>query len=1480
MKKLLFAGLAAALSLVGCNKEADVKGLDAMPFEVVLNFEETRTVTEDGIHTKWAEGDKINVIHAEAGTTEYKHDTPDNKAYVVSDTETGVFKGTLQEGALEAGKSYDWYLFYPYSKYITSPVNTSENGGYVYVGGRSDQSQTQNGYNSRLHLAGGDKYGCFPLYGVVKNVPAATQPVVTMKHVASAIAINVKNATSDPITISEVAFTAPEAIIGQFYVSFDKEPLTFDAQTYSAATASVRVENPTALAAGETAILYMGIKPFTAKSGDKLSIKITADKGIVEKEITLPSNVQFKPGLVKTINVEYEAAHEAETSSLAEILEMATNSDVVTEEVLVVAKYARGIMLGQNGTFLLAFNNAGVNAAVGDIVTVSGKVGEYAGFKQIAEPSVRVISSGNEVVLPEPRVLANIDEYGSEKVELIQYTGTLKVSGNFYNVEVPGCTKKGSIQYPLNTDALNALKDKTIIATGFFTGITGSNTYVNMMSTSVEAAAVNAFNVTPEGEVNVAATATSLEIQVTGNVDWTAEASEGASIDKVSGNGDAVITVSFPANTDTEHVKNYSVAVRTEATGVRDEFIVEITQAKAVNLDGNLFVKVTDGLVSGQYLIVSEEGGVAMKDAVDVGGGANTISVTLENGVITATDALKAALFTFDMTTGFIQGPNGKYIGQTSDANGMKVQDNGLENSISISNGDADIVSGGAYLRYNANAGESNLRFRYYKSATYQNMKAIQLYKLSNGTAPTHSFGATLVSAQVGATDTEATVNVTGDVAWTASVSTGATVTPAFGNGAGTVKVSFPANTDTENTKTYTVTLSTLADVAQKTFELVITQDKAVAAVVKTLTYEESFANNSKGDFTIENVTMPSNLTYVWTTTKSYGMKASAYVSDTAYETESWLISPLVDLTGAVHPELTFSHAVNQFTSVASAQEETSVMVRIKGGSWTELTGVNYPANLGWTFVDSGSIDLSAYIGKQIQIGFKYTSTAAKAGTWEVKNFKLAEAATGPVDPTFTVAPTLNVEVNKTAKISVTTNSDGAVTYASANTSVATVAADGTVTGVAAGTTDVTVSVAATAAFNAKTATVAVTVTAPQTGSHYGRVTSITSGKKYLILGGGHPRVMIPLTTTTAGKAESEAVTINAGKIESNATTDSYAVTITKSGDDVSIVLPNGNYLVYASSTNIKGSATASDYWNVSEGTKGTFRFTSKATDTRGLIFRAGSSNQFGGYAVSNVTSTTNTEYFDIDLYELGAEPTVVSEVVLSSIAVSGQKTAFTVGDTFTFGGVVTATYSDGSTKDVTDDAVITAPDLSTAGTKNVTVSYTEKEDTKTTSYEVVVTSGSSSEDKVIIIDGSQLTSDLTTAETDKTYEGVTVAFSKGAKFQNCPSTATKQFAEKAILIGKKDAYIFNKDAIPGKIVKFEVYANKNASTAVTVGINFSDSAISGFNPDASNTFTATLNPDDAVYDCSDKLSANAKYFWFQVTNDKNAQVQFRITYE
>ena len=83
-----------------------------------------------------------------------------------------------------------------------------------------------------------------------------------------------------------------------------------------------------------------------------------------------------------------------------------------------------------------------------------------------------------------------------------------------------------------------------------------------------------------------------------------------------------------------------------------------------------------------------------------------------------------------------------------------------------------------------------------------------------------------------------------------------------------------------------------------------------------------------------------------------------------------------------------------------------------------------------------------------------------------------------------------------------------------------------------------------------------------------------------------------------------------------------------------------------------------------------------------------------------------------------------VSSSPLASIAVdvTGTTTTFHVGDTFTHeGAVVTATYGDASTKVVTDKATFSTPDLSTTGTKEVTVSYTESGVEKTTTYNITV---------------------------------------------------------------------------------------------------------------------------------------------------------------
>lgn len=80
-----------------------------------------------------------------------------------------------------------------------------------------------------------------------------------------------------------------------------------------------------------------------------------------------------------------------------------------------------------------------------------------------------------------------------------------------------------------------------------------------------------------------------------------------------------------------------------------------------------------------------------------------------------------------------------------------------------------------------------------------------------------------------------------------------------------------------------------------------------------------------------------------------------------------------------------------------------------------------------------------------------------------------------------------------------------------------------------------------------------------------------------------------------------------------------------------------------------------------------------------------------------------------------------VAPATLSSIALSGQSTAYEVNEAFSFDGTVTATYSDGSSKTVTPTSVST-PDMSTTGSKTVTVSYTEGEETRTATYTITVT--------------------------------------------------------------------------------------------------------------------------------------------------------------
>ncbi len=125
---------------------------------------------------------------------------------------------------------------------------------------------------------------------------------------------------------------------------------------------------------------------------------------------------------------------------------------------------------------------------------------------------------------------------------------------------------------------------------------------------------------------------------------------------------------------------------------------------------------------SGEYLIVYEDGSLAFDGSLT--------TLDMANNNISVESATQANTFTIaKKDNGYtIQSASGYFIGQTSDANGLKAEKTtSYVNTISMNNdGTINIISGGAYLRYNATSNQ--IRFRYYKSSTYSGQKAICLY--------------------------------------------------------------------------------------------------------------------------------------------------------------------------------------------------------------------------------------------------------------------------------------------------------------------------------------------------------------------------------------------------------------------------------------------------------------------------------------------------------------------------------------------------------------------------------------------------------------------------------------------------------------------------------------------------------------------------------------------------------------------------------
>lgn len=174
-----------------------------------------------------------------------------------------------------------------------------------------------------------------------------------------------------------------------------------------------------------------------------------------------------------------------------------------------------------------------------------------------------------------------------------------------------------------------------------------------------------------------------------------------------------------------------------------------LTESELTTLTANLSKKYTGGSTepetksyvkvtaapedwSGTYLIVNEADETSAyvfngNDAVN-----GYVSATIANSKITSSTELDAVAVTIEKTTdGYTLKVNGQYIYGTDGKNTLKFTDTAANavNTITLSETDGVIItSNTSVLRFNA--ASNQLRFRYYKSSSYANQQAIQLYKL------------------------------------------------------------------------------------------------------------------------------------------------------------------------------------------------------------------------------------------------------------------------------------------------------------------------------------------------------------------------------------------------------------------------------------------------------------------------------------------------------------------------------------------------------------------------------------------------------------------------------------------------------------------------------------------------------------------------------------------------------------------------------
>lgn len=666
-----------------------------------------------------------------------------------------------------------------------------------------------------------------------------------------------------------------------------------------------------------------------------------------------------------------------EESPYTKISEVIANGAGVesTIKAEVVGTYAKGILVSDGSGSILVYPNKVPNYSVGDSVIVTGTTSSYGGLLQYPNTST-ITRSGKSESYKYPKAeemdAATLNSWmKSPVVKYAKVSGKLKISGNYYNVEITGLNGQGSISYPMTGIVDPALNGKDVDINGYLIGVTGSSTkYANIMMTSIcekggtmltpigVLAASEAGEHKAEGVVIAKYARGFLISDGTGKMlvynskGYDVEEGDVVAVDGKTSLYSGLMQFKSPKVTKLERTAKVSQPVAQELTAADFTSYVTAPYYAYVTYTGKLSITTND------------KGATYYNIAIDGTSAQGSISFPL-TGVVSPD--LNGKTVT---VTGYAFGQSsGKYL-----------------NTMIATIAEATPAKAKIAFRAGANV-QPNASVLYrlegteWKAYTNDDVKVAVLSPKDYEE---------LGSATVGDPANALPIYLAKKFPYLVDESMAVVV--------------YAKSNDAMAAKEFSVSNGVWAPATNYTMETAVFVKDGDEISANISTHFDNSLINDEGGLKAQDTELTGDLTYIWKN-NNYGWVASAYKNGTTLKSESWLVTPAFNFLKAKHPVMTFDHACNKMAGYSSDEELKQLMKErmkvfvsvnytgdVKTCDWTELEIPGWPTGTDWNFAPSGIIDLSSVIGnKKVVIAFMYKSTEISAQSWEVQNLKVYE---------------------------------------------------------------------------------------------------------------------------------------------------------------------------------------------------------------------------------------------------------------------------------------------------------------------------------------------------------------------------------------------------------------------------------------------------------------------------------------------------------